>query len=114
MQDLMTPKSKKRGNLNVFTLRLRQKFITVEEFEEILESNMYESHKGIYLPLTLHFHLVKQVTPSTLEIYLRMLRLPINLHRRKPRPAYDDKVVFSGLEELYRQTSIRKVPRKKQ
>jgi hypothetical protein len=114
MQDLKTPKGLKRADTNTLTLRVRQKFTIVEEFEEILENNFYDVHKGVYLPLTLHFCLAAAIPPALLETYLRMLRLPIQLYRRKPRPAYDDKIVFSGMAELYRQfTLLRRTPKKK-
>jgi hypothetical protein len=113
MQDLMTPKGRLCKITRAFTLRFRQKFTIVDEFEDILDSNLYDTHKGVYLPLTLHLKLVTPVKPALLEMYLRMLRLPVTLHRRKPRPAYDDRVVFVGMEELYRQISYRRAPIKK-
>lgn len=109
MQDLMTPKSKKtQDRTNTYTLRVRQKLTVVEDFEDLVENSMRDSHKGVYLPLSVNFKLSSPATSSTLETYLRMLRIPVSLFRRKKRPAFDDKVVFVGMEALYRQTSILK------
>jgi hypothetical protein len=108
MQDFSTPKSRKSMWLMSHTLRIRQKFTIIDSFEDLIENVMYDTNKGIYLPLTLHFNLKNAAKSSVVETYLRMLQLPISLFLRKPRPAFDDKVVFSGLEQLYRDTTVLK------
>jgi hypothetical protein len=102
MYEFSTPSSKKYSNLlNVFNLRIRQRFYGVEEFKDLIEPSMYDMYKGIYLPLSLHFQLSKIISNISSEIYLRMLRLPINLFKRIKRPAFDDKVSLEGIENLF-------------
>lgn len=80
MYEFPTPRSRKRSRLiKSFNLRVRQKLGIVEEFNDLIENSMYDTHKGIYIPLFLHFNLIKFVPNKLGEIYLRMKRLPMNL-----------------------------------
>jgi hypothetical protein len=104
MYEFSTPKSKKyRKTTNFYSLRIRQKLTNIEEFSDIIENSMYDTHKGIYLPLTLHFKLSQIISNTKFELYLRMIRLPINLFKRMKRPAFDDKIVLVGMDYLYRE-----------
>jgi len=76
-----------------FTLRLKQKFTPLTDFEELVNLNMYNTHKGIFLPLTVHFNLVNTGYHQVNEQYLRMLKLPFIFYVKRPAPALDDFVI---------------------
>lgn len=93
--DFQSPKFKKPATRN-YTLRLNQKFNPLVDFEDLVDSEMFDTHKGVFLPLTVHFNLTgheKYHQPG--EHYLRMLRLPLAFHRKRPAPAFDDPAVFT-------------------
>jgi hypothetical protein len=91
MPEFTTLKTKKKGKSgNSYTFRFREKFTMVEDFDDLVEAVMYDTHKGIYLPLTMHLLLKRKVPHLFNETYLRMLRIPVTMHRRRPRPAFDD------------------------
>ena len=54
---------------------------------------MYDTHKGVFLPLEINFQLNSKSHLNN-ETTLRALHLPINLYKRRMRPAYDDAVKF--------------------
>ena len=104
MYEFSTPKTKKYKKLtSTYNLRVRQKLTNIEEFSDLIENAMYDTHKGIYLPLTLNFKLSQVVSNFNCELYLRMLRLPVNLFKRSKRPAFDDKIALTGMDYLYRE-----------
>ena len=55
---------------------------------------MYNNHKGIFLPMSIHLVFNKSMNHVQNENYLRMLRLPVNLFNRRSRPAFDDVATF--------------------
>jgi len=62
MLEISTPKAFKTDLLtNSYSLRLRQRLTAVDDFEEIVESKMYSTFKGIYIPFTVHFILSKHI-----------------------------------------------------
>lgn len=102
MLEFETPKTRKwKKFTKIYNLRIRQKFTLIPEHQDLIESSMHDSHKGIYLPLTINFQLSKFHTNYENEIYFRMLRLPISLFKRKAKPAFDDKISFEGVHYLY-------------
>jgi hypothetical protein len=58
---------------------------------------MYDNYKGVYLPLTVHINLCNKYMHSINEWYFRMSRLPINMYKRKFRPAFDDIISFNDI-----------------
>jgi len=91
MFEFETPKIHKSIIINNYSLRVRQKFALNPEFEDLVENFMYDTHRGIYLPLTVHFKLKNSTSSFIDEIYLRMLRIPFSLYSRRARPAFDDR-----------------------
>jgi len=81
---------KKAKSANAYTFRFREKLTMVEDFDDLVESIMYDTHKGIYLPITMHLLFNKTMPHFFNETYLRMLRIPLTMHKRRPRPAFDD------------------------
>ena len=77
-----------------YTFRIRQKLISYDNLDAITTSTMYDTFKGVFLPLTFHFKFKTLNPHSVNESYLRLFRLPINLFKRYRRPAFDDKVTF--------------------
>ena len=93
--DFKTIKFKKSTQyVNNYTLRIRQKLGIFIEFDNLVEANMYDTFRGVYLPLTIHFKFNTQYPQIWNENYLRMLKLPLNLYKFKFRPAFDDAVTF--------------------
>jgi len=84
-------KHKRRKVAQNYTLRVRQKFNIIEDFYDLVAPVMHDTHKGYYLPLTIHLKLRKDSSHFNNETYLRMLRLPILMYRRKARLVFDDK-----------------------
>ena len=94
ISDFQSPKFKKAAQN--YTLRLNQKFNPLTDFEDLVDSEMFDTHKGIFLPLTVHFNLTGHEKYHQLdEHYLRMLRLPLAFYRKHPAPAFDDPAVFT-------------------
>lgn len=91
--DFRTPKFRRPENNN-YSLRLRQKFTPLVDFEDLVSSEMFDSHRGIFLPLTAHFYLGGPVPGQVAETYLRILRLPFTFYARRPAPAFDDLATF--------------------
>jgi len=79
---------------NNYTLRIKQKLGSFNEFSDLVENSMYDTHRGVYLPLTIHFIFSTQSSQFLNESYFRMLKFPINFYRRKSRPAFDDAIGF--------------------
>jgi len=99
MYEFTTPKTKKYKKLIYgFGIRIRQKFSIVQEFSDLIDAQMYDTYKGIYLPLTLHFQLSRLTSFFEAETYFRMQQLPVNFFRRTKRPAFDDKTVLEGMD----------------
>jgi hypothetical protein len=93
ISDFKTPKFKKPSTAN-YTMRLKQKFTPLIEFEELVSSNMYDTHKGIFLPLSVHLNFLSPTTHQVGEQYVRMLRLPFNFYSKRKAPAFDDPATF--------------------
>lgn len=93
ISDFRTPKFKKPTNSN-YTIRLKQKFTPLVDFEELVSPSMYDTHKGIFLPLSAHFNFRNSAGHQVSEQYLRMLRLPFNFYSRRKTPAFDDPATF--------------------
>lgn len=64
------------------------------DFEELVSSTMYDTHRGIFLPLSAHFNFNDFVGHQVNEQYLRMLRLPFNFYSKRKAPAFDDPATF--------------------
>lgn len=92
--DFQTPKFKKPAALN-YTIRLKRRFNPLIEFEELVSESMYDTHKGVFLPLSIHINFQNPSNHLISEQYLRMLRLPFNFYSRREVPAFDDPAVFS-------------------
>lgn len=97
ISDFKTPKFNKGKNQlnNVYSLRLRHKLGSFDDFNDLISTVMHDSYKGIFLPLTAHFQLNQKSSHMRNETYLRMLRLPVTMYKRHMKPAFDDKVVFA-------------------
>ena len=93
ISDFKTPKFKKPQNPS-YTLRLKQKFTPLIEFEDIVSSTMYDSNKGIFLPMSIHLNFNSVVGHRVAEQYLRMLRLPFSFYSKRKAPAFDDPAIF--------------------
>ncbi len=77
-----------------YTLRVRQKFSYYDEFDDLISNQMYDSYKGVFLPLNININFNNSKSHINNETYLRLIHLPINLFKRHPRPAFDDSVKF--------------------
>ncbi len=95
LSDFLTPKWKKNIKAFSYTLRLRHKFLTYDVFDILTSAAMYDTHKGVFLPLSIHINFKVLNTHAINEGYLHMFRLPISLYKRRYRPAFDDKVSFN-------------------
>lgn len=95
INDFQSPKFKKPATQS-YSLRLNQKFNPLVDFEDLVDSEMFDTHKGVFLPLTLHFSLVAYNNCNNAgQHYLRMLRLPLTFYRKHAAPAFDDPVTFT-------------------
>jgi len=94
LSNFKTPKWHKSGQAFSYTLRLRQKFNYYDEFEDLLSNQMYDSYRGVFLPLNININFNNSTSHTNNEIYLRSVHLPVNLFKRRPRPAFDDSVKF--------------------
>lgn len=96
--DFRTPKVRRPLNNN-YVMRIRQKFTPLEDFEDLISSEMFDQHRGIFLPLNIHLSFLSTM-PTRAQIgphYLRMLRLPLNFYQRHKAPAFDDLATFGQL-----------------
>lgn len=93
ISDFRTPKFKKPNNAS-YSLKLNQKFTPLVDFEDLVSPEMYDTHRGIFLPLTLHIIIKGNITPQVAETYLRTMRLPLHFYTRRPAPAFDDLATF--------------------
>jgi ribosomal protein L5 len=93
ISDFKTPKFKKPSTSN-YSLRLKQKFAPLLDFEELVSPSMYDTHKGIFLPISAHFSFKNSAGHQVSEHYLRMLRLPFNFYSKRKAPAFDDPAIF--------------------
>jgi hypothetical protein len=91
MIDFKTPKFHRPSLANNYMLRVRQKFTPLLDFETLVDQAMFESHKGVYLPLTAHFGFLSS-DPYINEQYLRVFRLPFNFYVKRQVPAFDDPI----------------------
>lgn len=93
--DFSTPKLRK-PTYNNYIFTIKQKFAPLPEFEDLVSSAMYDEHRGVFLPLSIHLLFGKTVTTrlQTAAHYLRMLRLPFNFYSKAKAPAFDDAVAF--------------------
>ena len=115
MNDFLTSKwLKRRTNVQTFTFRIRQRLSFFDGIEDLTEYQMHTEYRGVYLPLSIIFQLVELKTYLESESFLYMMRVPIILFRRKPKPAFDDLVnEWSRLVErkgrkLFRYTRTKK------
>jgi hypothetical protein len=95
LSDFLTPKWKKNNKTLSYTLRLRHKFLTYDVFDILTSATMYDTHKGVFLPLSIHINFGTLNPHALNEGYLHMFRLPISLYKRRFRPAFDDKISFN-------------------
>jgi len=94
LMDFKTPKWHKNNAAHSYTLRIRQKFSYYDEFDDLISNQMYDNYKGIFLPLNININFNNSISHINNEIYLRLVHLPINLFKRRARPAFDDSVKF--------------------
>jgi hypothetical protein len=93
ISDFRTPKFKKPSKPN-YSLKLKQKFTPLADFDDLVSSEMFDNHRGIFLPLTVHC-IISEGTPSQIsETYLRAMRVPLQFYSRRPAPAFDDLATF--------------------
>lgn len=96
ISDFRTPKFKKPSTNN-YTLKLKQKFTPLVDFEDLVSPEMFDSNRGIFLPLSAHFTISNQLPSQASETYLRAMRVPLNFYSRHPAPAFDDLATFQQL-----------------
>jgi hypothetical protein len=93
--EFSTPKYKKhKQTTKELTVRFRQKLRVINEFDDLVSAQMHDTHRGIFLPLSIHLVLNKKHTYVIGETYYRMLQLPFTFYKRKTKPAFDDKLHF--------------------
>ena len=92
ISDFRTPKFKKPSTSS-YTIKLRQKFTPLADFDDLISSEMFDSHRGIFLPLSVHF-IITQTPSQVSETYLRAMRIPLQFYSRHPAPAFDDLATF--------------------
>lgn len=95
LSDFLTPKWRKNNKSFSYTLRLRHKFLSYDVFDILTSASMYDTHKGVFLPLSIHFNFTELNSHLINEGYLHIFRLPISLYKRRYRPAFDDKISFN-------------------
>jgi len=93
ISDFRTPKVRKPAARS-YTLKLKQKFTPLDEFEDLISPEMFDAHRGIFLPLSVHLNFTENLLPQVTETYLRSLRIPLNFYSRRPAPAFDDLATF--------------------
>lgn len=94
ISDFQSPKFKKPATRN-YTLRLNQRFNPLVDFEDLLDAELFDTHRGVFLPVTLHLNLAAHKKYHQLsEHYLRMLRLPLAFYKKHQAPAFDDPATF--------------------
>ena len=93
ISDFRTPKFKKPAG-GSYSIKLKQKFTPLPDFEDLVSQDMYDSHRGIFLPLSVHFIILNKSYQQIDETYMRMLRIPFNFYVRRSAPAFDDLAVF--------------------
>lgn len=99
MKDFKTPKYRKIKNSQLvydISMRVREK-LTGFTFSDLVEPIMLDTHRGIFLPLSLHFKFENKISYTSVESYLRAFRLPLSFFKRHKRPAFDDKISFSRI-----------------
>ena len=89
ISDFRTPKFQK-PNCSSYTIKLKQKFTPLTDFEDLVSSDMFDSHRGVFLPLSVHLSFDKNLPVQAAETYLRALRIPLHFYTRHPAPAFDD------------------------
>jgi hypothetical protein len=67
----------------MYSIRLRQKLGFFEDFNDLIEPSYYDTYKGIFLPLTMNLNFTKVSSNLCHEHYLRMIRLPVFMCKRK-------------------------------
>lgn len=72
----------------------------VDELDDLIESFMLDTHKGIYLPMTVHFQLIQSVNHFIGETLIRAFRIPIHFYKKRSKPAFDD-VIKISIEESF-------------
>lgn len=92
--DFKTPKWHKNNIAHSYTLRIRQKFTYYDEFDDLISNQMYDSYKGIFLPLNINLNFNNSTSHINNEIFLRLIHLPVIMFKRRARPAFDDSVKF--------------------
>jgi hypothetical protein len=94
LSDFKTPKWRKGGASRSYALRIRQKFMYYDQFEDLITNQMHDSYRGVFLPLNVSVIFATPQPHSINEICLRSMHLPVSLFKRNPRPAFDDPVSF--------------------
>jgi len=101
MYDIKTVKHRRSiSPINSYTLRIRERISFVEEIDDLVESFMLDTHKGIYLPMTTHFQLLQVVDHFVGETLIRAFRIPIHFYKKHSKPAFDDTIKIS-IEEAF-------------
>ncbi len=93
--DFKTPKWYKNKKTKAYTLRIRHKFLTYDNFDNLTTATMFDTYRGVYLPLSIHIVVNKNHSQSYNEMCLRLYRLPINIYKKRYRPAFDDAISFN-------------------
>lgn len=94
VSDFKTLKFRKPA-IHSYSLRLKQKLTPLVDFEDLISPSMYDTHRGVFLPLTSHFNLQSAINHLISEHYLRMLRIPFNFYVKRKSPAFDDAATFA-------------------
>jgi hypothetical protein len=85
---LKTRKGPLLNSTKSLNIRLRKKLGAQQEFSGLVNLNMQDTYRGIYLPLTISLVFKESIRYSLLENYLRMVRLPLVLFRRSDVHSY--------------------------
>jgi hypothetical protein len=90
--DFLTPKFKKGKvkKTNTYTWHVRYLMKMYDEFNLLLIEEFYKSHRGIFLPLHMHFTFSKMQDHFSNECYFHMLRYPFWFYKKKRKPTHDD------------------------
>lgn len=96
ISDFRTPKFQK-PNSTSYTFKLKQKFTPLPDFEDLVSSEMFDNHRGVFLPLSVHLSFDKNLPAQATETYLRALRVPLHFYTRYPAPAFDDLATFQQI-----------------
>lgn len=96
MKDYKTPKFHKAKRLaKSIAMKNRQRFSDYVDTDDIVEPVMHDTHRGVYLPLTIHFQFAREASYNRAENIMRIFRIPLSISKRRKRKAFDDRVSFT-------------------